>query len=367
MSGGEIPAIMAVANIGSKLFGGGGAQAAPAAAAPPTPFDTIVQGVPGGEQAPPPMPGRNSLFSGAALTPDETPLPTKNPLFHSPQGAAPAAAQGMAMPTKNPLFHDQAGGMGEAARGMFSPKPAGPDIMAELADKPLRGGQDMPKPSGGAKPIDNNQRTLDQGWDVETVYGTELQSGSQGAPYGDLTEVPKNRAGVTDAAKPKPSVLPPVEASSEAPFQASTPMATPKLDDPVFDTAAPSKPGAQNKQGGLFGITIPGVGEVNQALRKTPTNPLFQVGMGLLSSGYDGSNPFTQMNSGIGRIPGLEIAGNQDKRAQTKADQEADEMAQRQQWAQIMAALGTDPNSASEDDEDEPKSRVARQAAKVVR
>jgi hypothetical protein len=364
MSGGELMALQAVASVGSKLFSGGSAQAAPAAAAPPTPFDTIVQGVPGGEQAPPPMPGRNSLFSGAALTPDETPLPTKNPLFHSPQGAAPAAAQGMAMPTKNPLFHDQAGGMGEAARGMFSPKPAGPDIMAELADKPLRGGQDMPKPSGGAKPIDNNQRTLDQGWDVETVYGTELQSGSQGAPYGDLTEVPKNRAGVTDAAKPKPSVLPPVEASSEAPFQASTPMATPKLDDPVFDTAAPSKPGAQNKQGGLFGITIPGVGEVNQALRKTPTNPLFQVGMGLLSSGYDGSNPFTQMNQGIGKIPGLEIAGNQDKRAQSTADEKASEAAE---LREIMALLAGKTASDDGEDEDKPKSRVARQAAKVVR
>lgn len=369
MSGGELMAAQAVMSIGSKLLGGGGAQAAPGGAPAPGPFDAIAGGQP--PAAPPPPPAKPSLFAGGAqLTPDKAPpLPTKNPLFHSPPGGA-GGAPGMAMPTKNPLFHDQAGGAAEAARGLLAPRPQN-DVMAELQDKPLRGGQDMPKPQMAA-PIDNNQSARDQGWDVETIYGTELQSGSQGAPYGDMADVPKSRAGVTDAAKPpSPAKLAAPEMDPEAPVQAFTPQGMPKPEmQQGFDTSPPSAPGksgAKPKQGGLFGITIPGVGEVNEKLRKSSTNPLFQVGMGLMSSGYDGSNPFTQMNAGMGRIPGLEIAASQEGRAQTKAERDEAERLERLQQEQIMMAiLGKDPGSAN-DDEDERGGRVAKQAAKVVR
>lgn len=382
MSGGELMAVQAVASLGSKLLGGGGgAQAAPAAAAP-GPFDAIMTGQPGGGEQAPPMPGRNSLFSGAQLTPDKAPMPTRNPLFSgsidggssangsSSRGAAMMPGAGVPLPGRNSLFHDEPGGMAETARGMFSPQPG---VMEELADPALPPYSEHGKTAmsaqrealSPAKPIDNNQRARDQGWDVETIYGTELQSGGNGAPYGDLSGTPKSRSGVTEMAKPSPAKLvPPFETSTEEPVQAATTQAAPRLDEPAFDMSAPSAPAAKKATGGLFGITIPGVGELNEKLRGSAQNPLFQIGMGLLSSGYDGSNPFTQMNAGMGRIPGLDIAGNQDRRAQSKADEDA---AEAEELRQIMAALAGTAKTGRASDDAGGGSRVAKQAAKVVR
>lgn len=374
MSGGELMAVQAVASLGSKLLGGGGAQAAPAAAAP-GPFDAIMTGQPGGGEQAPPMPGRNSLFSGAKLTPDKAPMPTRNPLFSgsidggvsangsSSRGAAMMPGAGVPLPGRNSLFHDEPGGMAETARGMFSPQPG---VMEELADPPLPPYSSHSKQRQAAVPVrDNNTIARENGYDVETIYGTELQSGGNGAPYGDLSDTPKSRSGVTEMAKPSPAKLvPPFEASTEEPVQAATTQAAPRLDEPAFDMSAPSAPAAKKATGGLFGITIPGVGELNEKLRGSAQNPLFQIGMGLLSSGYDGSNPFTQMNAGMGRIPGLDIAGNQDRRAQSKADEDA---AEAEELRQIMAALAGTAKTGRASDDAGGGSRVAKQAAKVVR
>jgi hypothetical protein len=104
-------------------------------------------------------------------------------------------------------------------------------------------------------------------------------------------EVPEDTTVTAATAEAQPAEVPPEEDVAEAP-----PV---KVDPPSAD-----KDGNLEEQDdvtstgeGLFGGTTSDfLGSLQDKLGDSATNPLFQVAMGLLASGHDGSNPWTTMN-----------------------------------------------------------------------
>ena len=94
---------------------------------------------------------------------------------------------------------------------------------------------------------------------------------------------------------------------------------------PVQGSTSQAQPAAS---GGLFGDIRKSVSDVinpiQAKLKESATNPLLQMGLGLLASGYDRSvNPYLAMQKGLGAIPGAGLTQAQGNKAQTDASNEA--------------------------------------------
>jgi len=152
---------------------------------------------------------------------------------------------------------------------------------------------------------------------VDSVPATELPPGAPPPAPAPVA----GRAPLTPATPP-PGLLsavaaasPTREPSEEAPLQSSTPEASP---------ATP----------GLLSALTSGLGSIQDRLGDAGENPLFQVGMGLLASGYDPKvNPYLAIQKGLGGVQAGQIAG-------ATADRTAKEAEQQQLVEALLARIG---------------------------
>jgi hypothetical protein len=295
-------------------------------------------------------------------------------------GGAPAAPPAVSpwdpvkdfpMPQKNPMFHDapQSGPppakppMGAGAQVVRDPT-QGPAPRAMLASARSGPGSTHAKTSG---PPSNRELGERAGYTTETVMGKSVPVGSS---------------------------------PGAAPIQASSQRAMPKTVSDHMRTAAPaSAPPMPAKQpgmadGGLFGkmmagggtpepnmpapgqkppmpgqasmwdrgvdMVTGGIGQLQDKLGESSTNPLFQTGMGLLASGYDGSNPYSNILTGLG---GVQPAMMQ----QTMADYGIADKDREKKLAEALAAIGLKYQGGGETEKEPAKSRQAAGSAKVIR
>lgn len=220
------------------------------------------------------------------------PMPEMNPMMHDlgPKGPSPAAPArliaGANDPTKTPYDLIKAGGhTNETVQGREI-DPAAP------APGPLMGGS--PPPTAGLiSPPERNPM----------MHSMDMPKTSAG---GGITDIP---------------MMPPNEPAPVAPVQAATNGVKPA-----------------DESGGLFGKLLPAswrgtIGDLQDKLGDAPGNPLFQTGMGLLASGYDGSNPYSNILKGLGGVQPHQIAGQE-------ADTKSADRAKEQELQALLMKLG---------------------------
>lgn len=295
--------------MGAKMLAPGGAQAAPAGG--PAPVNPMTAGLIGqAEQPPTPVP---SPMRGA---PTGVPIPTRNPAFSNPAGDANGAR-------------------------LIAEQPGMRSLMAETMSKPVGGRGDSVLPGGEGG--DSSGSFASKPWKRgETVFGQNI-TGQNWKPTNGQVDLPMpSDSGPVQAktlgAQPLPERNP---AFHDAPKPAGL------FTEQQFDTTAPAKP----KMMGLFdGLLENPIGKAQKFGKGVPTNPLAQVGLGLLSSGYDGSNPYTNIQNALGRIPqteiamkSAEIAAAQAARTAKKDEQEDSDAQLRQLIAEMMLMSGMNP------------------------
>lgn len=327
MGGGPLMmALPTIMKLGGSLMGGqaagGGAQAAPA------PVNPMTAGLMGGAGGPPP------------------PVPERNPAFSNPAGDANGAKLIAEQPAMRSLFTETMS------------KPRGVGAQGENAAQPVDTRTPDAVGSFGSQP-------WKQG---ETVMGKNV-TGQNWRPSAGTVSLPdpSPRAPVqaaTHQATPAPSARPaPPPAAAPSLFDAPQP----------FDTAAPSAPGggpvAAAKPSLWDGLQKNPIGTIQDKLKGMPTNPLAQTGLGLLASGYDGSNPYTNISRGLSGIQPHEIAlrsaaiaDQTAARANKKDEQEgSDAELMRLIAAMQMQAMGGAPQASG------TPSKQSQMGARVVR
>lgn len=166
---------------------------------------------------------------------------------------------------------------------------------------------------------------------VETVQGVPMSGGIMQAD-------PRNREGLAASPAPRAPRAPGglfAQAPRAPGEQGGQRVAAP---DPAPD--AKVMPATEAKPGGLFDAVRGYLGTAQERLKGAPTNPLFQLGMGLAQAGYDGSNPYALINKNLTGIQALQIAANQDTRAQSESERKAAEQLQQQELAALLARVG---------------------------
>ena len=270
-----------------------------------------------------------------------------NPMTAGLIGMAPP------VPEKNPAFHpDQAGGLGGPA--------------AVIKDRPELQGlfdQLQPKPEGAAAGM--FERTPDavnsfdsKPWTKETVYGQPASTAAAAAPRAPAQPVTTEDVatdGPFQAAADDAQLPPPPQAAASGWGQG-------------YDKTAPAKPGQSGRtpEGGASGL----FDGFSAWAKGVPTNPMSQIGLSLLASGYDGTNPYSGMQTSLGNIPRLELAMRSGRIAQAAADRaeksDARSEAERAREAELGALIAAMAAEYSAP-EYESASRVARNAAKVIK
>lgn len=254
---------------------------------------------------------------------------------------------GPPMPEKNPAFHeDQPGGL------------AGPSAVVKNQPE-LQGLFDKLDKAKPQPPTDSVGSFDSRPYSQETVYGQ---------PASTAVEAVAARAPAVSPRDLPTTPVPPEEiVADDAPFRAATAEARPVSGmSPAFDASPASTPGAAatpQPAGGMFD-------GFNAWVKGMPTNPMGQIGLSLLASGYDGSNPYSGIQTGLGNIPRLELALQSGRIAQAAADRaekgearsEADR-AREDELTQLIAAMA----AKYSEPEYEGGSRVARSAAKVIK
>lgn len=166
---------------------------------------------------------------------------------------------------------------------------------------------------------------------VETVQGVPMSGGIMQAD-------PRNRVALAASPAPRAPRAPGglfAQAPRSPEGQGGQRAAAP---DPAPDAKA--MPATEAKPGGLFDTVKGYLGTAQERLKGAPTNPLFQLGMGLAQAGYDGSNPYALINKNLTGIQALQIAANQDNRAQSESERKAAEQLQQQELAALLARVG---------------------------
>lgn len=376
MGGAEI-ALPALLSVGSKLFGGGGGQqvAAPAGG---TPFDI------GKPEMNPAFKSDRELFGGPV-----------------PPGPGPAD---MAAPIRNPLFG------GEIAEPGAKGKPAQPITAGAVPPMPgakppipqrneLFGGPDALGNEPGAPGPDPWAREKAAGFKIDSSTGTRVgpaagvpddptrnplfggaidEPGAKGKPKATRIDLKDKFGGATLAAEAEV----PDDAAVSAATADAVPAEVPPEEDLAEDPPVKVDPPSADKDGnleeeddatstgpGLFGgSTSDFLGNLQDKLGDSATNPLFQVAMGLLASGYDGSNPYTTMNKGLQGVPQVQLAQQAGQtaesaagRAAAKAEKELREEETQARIAEQLAAL------AGKMQTQQPQKNIARGGAKVIK
>src|SRR5882672_6070547 len=214
----------------------------------------------------------------AGLLGQQPPVPSPNENFHA--GQVEQLAKAIPLPDRNSLFQ---------------PSPEEQDVLDRL-----KAGR-----AGGAP-----------GQQMETITSQEVPMGSAPGktplPAQAQPVLPVQQArGLLDVQpEPPASVAPAAGIDPTAPVQGSTSQAQPAA------------------SGGLFGdirkSVHDAVNPLQTRLKDAATNPLLQMGLGLLASGYDRNvNPYLAMQRGLGAIPGAGLTQAQGNKAQTEAGNEA--------------------------------------------
>lgn len=273
----------------------------------------------------------------------------------------PAGAGVPPIPERNSLF---TGGVGESARGAQMIKD-NPGLIAQAMSTPR--GQPPITPSapvsgeGPGTSMVPPRRVVDKATAFDTqpdtrtpsVFGEDV-TGQNWKP-GKTAPMARPVQAATASAVPAPE--------EAAPSTPSVPPAAPFAEQ-QFDTAAPGPAGT-----GVWDTIKGGLKTAQGKLKGLPTNPMGQVGLSLLASGYDGSNPYKLIQSSLGGIQPHELAlrsadiasaaANRADRT-AKADDESNAM-QRAIWAQMLMKQGGAQSGQS------PASRQAEGQARVIR
>jgi hypothetical protein len=364
-------ALPMILSLGSKLMGGaGGGGSQPVNAPIPTPFDAISGGTPPTPQQNPAFAEDRGLFGGQAEMIGAKPQGTPAPGMPMPGRAPGAPPSNMPMPGRNDLF----GGPGAEVPDMKSFVPGEDRMNPELFGGAGPGQTQMKsKPSAMIGPdggLNNTEAAKRAGYDTkETLYATDVTGQQLPQPQsklfgGETAPVQAATAQLMPEDEQAGVNFTPTNKKTVVDFSANekTPAVSERYADDVED-----EDNAQEDTGkGLFGAGVGGaLGDLQDRLGDSPTNPLFQVAMGLLSSGYDGSNPYATMNKGLGAIPGLQIAKqasthaeNADARATKKSKQDDEDAALMNLVRDLMMKQAA-PQA--------PGANIARGAAKVIR
>jgi hypothetical protein len=204
--------------------------------------------------------------------------------------------------------------------------------IAEQQNKPTRIDlSSMPRPKS------NEELLAEQGYSPTSIQANVFD------PQGGVTDIPRaaQSGGVTDiprSAFEEPAYDEDVPAPVPAP-------AAPSAFEPTFDT------GQGGSEAGPFDSFGGGLDYVQDWLGESETNPLFQTGMALLASGYDGSNPFTGMQANLGGVQTGLRANATSETESRKAESgiaDAGKQAQLQEALAMIAAMyGDQPASQS--------------------
>lgn len=366
--------MMAVSAAGKMAAGafGGGAQAAPAAGA--APVNAFTAGLVGQGQQPP-MPERNPAFhdpvgdaSGKAIL-DESPLAKKamEAIIQDEKKPAtiPGAPEGMAAAN---MFKPQAGPAGSFDANPWTTETVqGSKVNQAAAKSGERVRIDLSQPQPVAKDqarVGPVQAATDTAQPAPTTRPKPAQAQTAARPNAFAPPQSPPMAPVTPPPQPPAPPALPAGQGPVSPF-----LAAPKPAAPAAPAETPATPGGGVPMPNMFGLNE-GLTGLNKWMKGVPTNPMAQVGMSLLASGYDGSNPWTGMQTSLGNIPRLEMALQQGRIAQAAADRaeraegrtEAKEAQEQALAASLAAILGEYSKP-----EYEGTSRVARGAAKVIR
>lgn len=161
---------------------------------------------------------------------------------------------------------------------------------------------------------------------VETVQGVPMEGGVMQADPNNKPVLPSATReatpaqdvlqGVMDAKKSLPTTLPGVPSANEL---RSSPVAPPA--GGMFDTTPPRSPGAPppvqeapttsganelRSSPSMWDALKSGINTAQGKLKGIPTNPMAQAGLALASAGYDGSNPYANIQKALGGMPGTE-------------------------------------------------------------
>lgn len=164
---------------------------------------------------------------------------------------------------------------------------------------------------------------------VETVHGVPMSGGVMQAD-------PRNREALAASPAPRAPKAPGglFARATRSPEEQGGQRA------PYLAPEAKAMPATEAKPGGLFDTAKGYLATAQERLKGAPTNPLFQLGMGLAQAGYDGSNPYALINKNLTGIQALQIAANQDTRAQSESERKAAEQLQQQELAALLARVG---------------------------
>jgi hypothetical protein len=190
---------------------------------------------------------------------------------------------------------------------------------------------------------------------VESIPGKELTPGAPMPGMDPKAPIPGGPGARPPMAGPPAGVAPPT-AQGAGP---ATGLLGPSGQG--FDTSAPEPRGLFGKGGFMDALQA--------KLKDAPTNPLFQMGMGLASSGFDGSNPYAAITKNLGNIPAMQQAAllsqlrvNADNREQSKSEREAADAKNQTELALMLSKIGQQYANP----QTEGSSRIQR-GAKVIR
>lgn len=202
------------------------------------------------------------------------------------------------VPGRNQLFYDPAGDA------------HGARLIKESPGMASAFGSMMSKPSGPTPGGDSGGSFESKAWSPpETVQGKDV-TGQNWQPTRSkvMPEATQNAAPASPTSTPSvPSMFGRPPAPERNPAMQPTPGGL------GFDTSAPRAPASAQAQGAakpptLFGVELPGIQRGQDFLKAAPTNPMLQTSLGLLASGYDGSNPYANIAANLRGIQPHELA-----------------------------------------------------------
>ncbi len=205
---------------------------------------------------------------------------------------------------------------------------------------------DAPGPATPAKDLtqgpNNTQMIRDQGFDkVTSVTGQPANGNPMAArhsPAGGVFDQPKSVKTQTI-----PSAFEDVTEIAKAPSggETSIPRSPAANQQPTAMSSSPvtafDEPIPGEDDSDAFGSKA--VTGVSDWLKGSPTNPLFQTGMGLLASGYDGSNPFSQVNANLQGMSGEGRKQAQEQRAMEAHQQKLSEQGREAELQKMLALI----------------------------
>lgn len=242
-------------------------------------------------------------------------VPQRSP-WQSGAGGMPAASD-LDQPT--PVKTTQIDPRAEYAKAMSKPRDAGPTQTVQGV--PMSGGIMQGDPNASAY-----GRNATGGPFRQTGGQIDLPAGP--VPAATANAMPKSPWSTETVSTPRP---PQTAQGQMQPAGLPAGQGTGKVQPP----------------GGMFGLNIPGMEEIQRTLRETPTNPLWQTGMGLLQSGADGSNPYANIMANMKGMSAHELALRsmglkeaEGKREDKKTSDSENDAQIRAMIAQMMMAQG---------------------------